>query len=135
MIVLDATVVVKLLVEEPGSKMALERIQIEEDRISPAWLRLEVTNALVKKVGKNELLREVVPALLRSVSAIVIELVDPLPLIGSATELALSAPHAVYDCLYLALAVQRDAILLTHDQGLAKAAGRLQLSHHVELLT
>lgn len=135
MIILDATVVVKLLVEEPGGVATLARIESENERVAPAWLRLEVSNALIKKVRRDELAPELVPMLLRSVDAIVTEMIDPLPLLDRAMHLALQARHAVYDCLYLALAVERESVLITHDGKLMQAAQRLGLEEHLELLS
>jgi len=43
-------------------------------------------------------------------------------LLGPALDLALELQHPVYDCLYLALAVERDIPLVTADEKLAKAA-------------
>lgn len=51
-----------------------------------------------------------------------IELHGSAPLLGRASQLAVTINHPVYDCLYLALAADRDAPIATADRRLREAA-------------
>jgi predicted nucleic acid-binding protein len=50
-----------------------------------------------------------------------VETVSLEALVSEATRLALQLSHPVYDCIYLALAAQRDLPLVTADRGLVDA--------------
>jgi predicted nucleic acid-binding protein len=59
--------------------------------------------------------------------ALGVELVPSAMLLTRATRLALDLDHAVYDCVYLALAAQSGARLATADGRLRRAANRLRV--------
>jgi predicted nucleic acid-binding protein len=56
------------------------------------------------------------------------------PYVGKALALAVEANHPVYDCVYLALALQRHTHVVTDDRRFAAAAARLELGDSVRLL-
>ncbi len=135
MIVLDATVAIKILTREPGSDAALNRIVQEVDRLAPDWIRIEVASALAKKVKFNGLSERAAVAGKASLPLLVTGEAATLDLLDEAFALSLRLSHAVYDCLYLALAQREDCPVVTHDADFARAAQRCGLTQYVELLT
>ncbi len=134
MIVLDATVAIKLLTREPGADQALARVIGEEERAAPDWIRLEVANALARKVRLNGLSEAAAAAGRASLPVIVTREISSHDLVDDAFALALRLEHPAYDCLYLALAERLDTTLLTHDRKFAAAAQRAGYGTRVELL-
>ncbi len=55
-------------------------------------------------------------------------------LIASAVELAVGTGRAVYDCLYIALAIDQDGEFLTADKRLVNALAGSPLARHIRLL-
>lgn len=122
MIVVDASVLVKVLTGEPGADAALASVAAERDRIAPDWIRLEVASAISKKVNLGELRRAHADAALAHLSSILTEVVASMDLLDRAFEIAIELKHAIYDCLYLALAERLDCTLVTADSKFASKA-------------
>lgn len=135
MIVVDASVVIKLVTREPGAYAALARIVAEEERWAPGWMRLEVANALARKVRDDGLPFTTANAALAAVEHYVTNTVDSIGLLDETFALALRIRHAMYDCLYLALALRYDSIVVTHDVGFVRACKQAGLTGNVELLS
>lgn len=120
----DASVVVKLFVDEPGSAEAERLVTDGHELVAPELLLLEVANTLHRKLRDQAILADdLLPALDRMRRS----LLDLRPVSDSirrAVELALVIDHPVYDCLYLALAEQLRAPLVTADRRFLDAAMR-----------
>lgn len=134
MIVLDASIVVKVLTEEAGSDAAIDRISREPDRVAPDWVTAEIANALSKKVRYAGLPIDLARRYIDAVPKVLTDVVDSAGLFDRALDLSVALQHAFYDCLYLALAIGEDAALLTADKKFAEAAGRGGLGDRLELL-
>jgi predicted nucleic acid-binding protein len=120
-IILDASVAVSLVVDEPRTQAASEAV-VGHELVVPEAFWVEVANVLLRKVCESaidhaealdayELLRRLVEY---SVST---ERLGPL-----AMGLSMDLDHPVYDCFYLAAAIAHDAPLLTADRALHAAA-------------
>jgi predicted nucleic acid-binding protein len=131
-IVVDASVALKWVVDEPGTAAALA-IRSEQ-LVAPAIWLTEVANALWRHVRIGEASpAEALARMARLGRAPVLSL--PIePHVSTALELAIRGNHPVYDCLYLAVAIQRDTQVLTDDRRFADAATRLGLGERVRLL-
>ena len=124
-IVVDASVAAKWLFEETDSVKAKALLDdIEEGRlksIAPEILPAEIANSLSKRVFRGVL--EPLEAEIqygrfqRSCPA----LISNGFLAGAALQLALRHGHSVYDCLYVALALETPCPLVTADEGLFRA--------------
>jgi predicted nucleic acid-binding protein len=134
-VVLDASVVLKLVVQEPGSDEALALLDREEERIAPDWLGVEMAGALWNKVKYSRLLAVHAERCLEAYPNFLDRLVPSEPLFADALRLAIRLQHPVYDCLYLALAMSEDTRLITADRKLHAQAAANGLESHVELLT
>ncbi|PYQ67530.1 MAG: PIN domain nuclease [Acidobacteria bacterium] len=114
--VVDASVVVKWFLPEPFTEAA-RRLRGESIHCSsPDLLLLEVPNVLWKYVVRGTLdlatAKEAVNAL--SVAPIRVHGADSL--FADAFRLAVETRRSVYDCTYLALAIQEDCSLVTADR-------------------
>ncbi len=137
-VVLDASVAVRWVVEEEGSDEAAALLEKELAWITPRLLLTEVASALRRKVVDNAVAPAVagqsLDALLQAVADGVIRLVDDERIIAQALLLAVSLRHKVPDCVYLALAEREGASIATADDRLARLArsrgvGVLQVPH------
>ena len=128
--IIDASVAFKWLIEEPGSATAIGWIGRDELN-APALLHAEVANALRKAIGRNELPADAETIEMLAGLTDLINPVDERPFIGRALAIAVELNHAVYDCIYLALAEARGEKLLTADD---KFARKLAASTYASLV-
>jgi predicted nucleic acid-binding protein len=134
MLVFDASVVVKVLTEEAGSDRATGRLALEPERTAPDWLCAEIASALSKKVRYAGLPIAQAEQALAALPSIMPDLVPTARLIEPALSLSIELSHAVYDCLYLALALAQDCNVVTADRKFFEAASRSKYVARVELL-
>jgi predicted nucleic acid-binding protein len=124
MMVIDASVAAKWFLPEPGQDEVEKLLSGEYQLIAPELIRVEVAAAIVKRVRLKLMDEGEATAACdrwkRVLQADVIELVPDADLLASAIELAISAKHALQDCLYLAAAVSAGAGLFTADRVLAE---------------
>lgn len=113
--VFDASVVVKLVVHEPGSDHARIAFTQASAPLLLDWTSLEVAHALWKRTMRNQAQSTEATTALESLSRLAFAEFAAAPLLESALEIALRSRHAVYDCLYVALALVEDAALVTAD--------------------
>jgi predicted nucleic acid-binding protein len=125
-LIVDASIAVKWLLQEEGSEQARMAVQ-GHDLAAPAFLRLEVFHVMWRRSRRGEAtnsqLRETLPALHKIIGSFV----SDEPLIPKAAEIAIAHTLAIYDCLYLALALQNEAALITADQKQFAAARKLRI--------
>jgi predicted nucleic acid-binding protein len=118
--VVDASVAVKRVVDEPDSGLArsLAGARLE----APDLLPIECANILWKKVGIGDLTRPEAARRLEVLLHAPVALTVGGELLDLALDVALEWQHPVYDCLYVALAIRRNIPLVTADKRLAGAA-------------
>jgi predicted nucleic acid-binding protein len=134
--IVDASVALKWYFREPGweaaTRLLLDAIEGTRDLVAPDWIVAEVANALWKKVQRKECSGGQAREILERFATDTPQLVESVPLAPRALELSLRLGESVYDCLYLAAAIEVDASLTTADARLARC-GRSVLPE-VELL-
>jgi len=119
-LVVDASVAVKWLVDEPGSDDA--HALRGRDIAAPALIRVEVANVLRTLAARGATTPAAAAelfALLQTAPVTVVEHDDALE--ARALAIALALGHPVYDCLYLALAERMGRVLVTADRRLLRA--------------
>ncbi len=134
-LVTDASVVVKWVLPEPGSEEAAALLVGGEELIAPELLLAEVANTLWLKVRRNEMLRRDALEAQRRIGEQVVRLFSWVPLLPRAFDLACRIDHPVSGFVYLALAEQHDAVVVTADRQLVDAAARSAAAERVRLLT
>ncbi len=135
MLVIDACVALKFITAEPGRAAALDRIDQEPLVTAPDWILVEIANALRRKSLNGEFQRGAATALFESVPSFFTSMQPTAPLVGKAMALSFDLDHWIYDCIYLACAVELDAPLLTADRKFWNAAMRAGYGDVVELLS
>jgi predicted nucleic acid-binding protein len=125
-IIVDASVVVKWFAIEPLHEQARALLLHDDELLAPDIVAVEVANALWVKIGPGEISGKDAS---RAIAAVVgggqPELRSAAPLVPRALELAQQLHHPVYDCVYLALAEETDATLVTADHRFRTAAASL----------
>ncbi len=114
-LIVDASVAIKWVVEESGTREAL--MLLKRARLSaPDLLLAECANALWKKVRNNEFTREEALLAARLLETSDVELLPMRSLLESAMRIAIELDHPAYDCVYLALALANGCSFVTADE-------------------
>ena len=121
--VIDASVAIKWVVEESGTKRALA-LRRQATLVAPELLVAECANILWKKVRRDELSRTEAHLAARLLQRADIELRPTRSLLESAVRIAIDIDHPAYDCLYLALALDQQCRFVTADEHFTKALAR-----------
>ena len=112
--VIDASIAIKWLVEEEDTADALTLLG-KAKLSAPDLFIAECANILWKKVRREELSEDEARVSARLLEQADIEILPTRHLLGSATGLAIELDHPAYDCIYLALAIERDWQFVTAD--------------------
>ena len=124
--VVDASVAVKLLVDEPDSDAARELAANGQELHAPRLMVSEVANALWRKARLGQIERADAGAALVLLSDMPMRWNDDETVSADAVRLALALDHPVYDCMYLALAHRIGATVVTADRRFVTAAAPTQ---------
>lgn len=124
-VVVDASVAVQWFVPEPGSAESTRLLHTAALFLAPDFMPIEATNAWWKKYRRREMTSGQVEQATARLLAVGIDLLPSASVLTRAVRLAVDLEHAVYDCIYLALAVQRGAKLATADGRLRRSAERI----------
>lgn len=127
--VIDAAVAVKWFLPEPYSDKARTLLDAYnrgvDDLIAPDLLIPEVTNAFWKRAERADITTLEANANLSDLLALGIPLVSSLQLAAKALALTHAHKRSVYDCLYLALALDRGCNHISSDERLYNAVGAI----------
>lgn len=118
-LIIDASIAIKWVIEEEGTEQAL-RLRGRYHFAAPDLLVAECANILWKKVQRTELTLEEAQLASRLLQQADIELIGMRGLLEEATRLAILLGHPAYDCIYLALAKQRQCLFVTADERLLR---------------
>ncbi|MDI6026187.1 type II toxin-antitoxin system VapC family toxin [Corticibacterium sp. UT-5YL-CI-8] len=129
--ILDSSVAAHWFVQTEFSRPS-EQYLGRKDLVAPELILLEVANALYKNVRSGKIDAERCMHGVRLLETTYRELVPNRILLPSAVDIALSNLHPIYDCLFVALALERREPLATADRRLAVLAEKLGVS--VELV-
>ena len=114
--VVDASIVVKWLVKEEGSDEAASLLEAEAALIAPELLFAEVSNALWAMHRRGDIGGEDFAEATDALRAAPVGVPFSMRQLAAASaRLAVDLDHPVYDCFYLALAVQEQYSVVTAD--------------------
>jgi len=133
-VILDASVVAKCLVPEEGTTEARRLVAEAHPLFAPALVFAEAANVVWKHARGDALAAERIDGLLTDLMAIPLRALPMRSLTPLALHLAVKHRHSVYDCYYLAAAIQRSCPLATADRRLAALAREVGLSDRVILI-
>jgi predicted nucleic acid-binding protein len=139
--VIDAGIGVKWFLTEPHSDKArrlLEQFQQSAiELIAPDLLIAETTNVFWKRAARGDLTALEAEDNLQDLLTINLPLVPSTMLAVRALSLAQTHQRSVYDCLYLALALERGCEMVTSDERFFNAIGskfsQIKLLHQLIL--
>ena len=121
-VVLDASVGVKWFVPEVlSSEARLWRTAPDELHTLAFFFDLEIANILWKKMRRAEITRAEADVVFGQLAPLPLIRHAEGPLLISAFDLADRTQRTVYDCMYLALAVQLGGRMVTADQRLCNS--------------
>ncbi len=131
--VIDTSALIRLFVPDgplhPETETAFNRAATGADLVlAPHLLLAEAASVLLRKRRRDELSAQELRELLQAVESLPIRLCEHGPLLFPACALAEAHRLSAYDALYLAVAEQHGARLITNDEGLAKVARAIGLA-------
>jgi predicted nucleic acid-binding protein len=132
-IVVDASVALKWVLDEPESEAAVALR--DQELIAPALWLAEAANALWRHVRTGEISDQEAAAFFSELLKAPVASLPIEPHLERALELAMEIGHPVYDCIYLALALHHRTHVVTADRRFASAASTPALAGGVRLLT
>lgn len=135
MLVLDANIAVKLVCIEPGYQETLDRLQCEAELVAPDWVMIEAGHAIRRKSLRGDFDRVEAQRLLESIPSFFETIYRDGQFVQAAMAISFELDHWIYDCIYLACALDLSAPLLTADRKFWNAAKRAGYGDTVELLT
>lgn len=128
MIVIDASIATKWLSAEPDSAKAARILERDDAFIAPDIVLAETANALWKKHRAGDIDQNGLDDAVAALLAADLVMIGTNELLKDATVLAARHQHPVYDCLYLALAQRRAAVLATADDRLARLSRSVRIA-------
>jgi len=114
--VVDANVAIKWVVPEIHSAAALRLRNHNYTLLVPDFFFPEIGNILWKRVRRGETTLEDAQEDLGALMGLGLQIITSLPLMPQAIEVAVRIQQAVYDCVYLTLAVTHGCQMVTADQ-------------------
>jgi predicted nucleic acid-binding protein len=125
--VIDAGVAVKWFIPEDDSATARRLLDLFHqgavNLTAPDLLVAEATNVFWKRADRNDITAQEAEDNLNDLLALNLPLVSSSLLAPRALAIARAHRRSVYDCLYLALALDRGCDLVTTDERLVNAVG------------
>ena len=125
MIVIDATVAIKWYIKEEGTDEADNLLTGEQELVAPELIRTEVI-AVIRKQIWHSVPKQSIDLLCgrwtRDLQEMSVRLFENGPLMQPAWNMATALQHSVYDCIYLALALNLGVSLVTADAAFVNKA-------------
>jgi len=119
-VIVDASVALKWALTEPDSDVAA-RLIARGDLAAPAMIHVELGNTLTKLSRRRMIAPADALSAWRALRETNILIYDDEALLEPAVELSLALNASVYDCVYLALAVETADQVVTADERFVRA--------------
>lgn len=122
----DSSAAFKLVVDESGSERVREVYAACDRNITLDWTSLELASALWKQAIRGPMDAAAAELAMETFDRLDFTIVHAEDLCEMALSFALRLRHPVYDCMYVALALQEHATLVTADsrlRAIAETAG------------
>ncbi len=132
--VVNASVVAAAFFPEKHSEAARKLLLSGGVFSAPDLIYAEIANVVWKRRRRGEINADEAVGLLTDALDLSLEITPSEQLVAPALALALRTGRTVYDCLYVALAVQRKTIMVSGDQRLVHALAAGPLRDHVAWL-
>ena len=133
-VVVDASVAAKWFFPEKHSEAALRLLDGKHWLLGPDLIRSEFGNITWKLHRRGLITADEATEIVQQFLTLPLEIHGSESLMAPAVELAMTTGRTVYDSLYVALAIDQEAIFVTADERLVNALGDSPLASHVRLL-
>lgn len=114
--VVDANVAIKWVLPEIYSPAAKRLKNSNYQLLVPDFFFPEIGNVLWKKVQRSEITLVEAQEDLEALSGLPLQICPSFPLMSIALTIAVRVQQAVYDCVYLSLAVNNQCQMVTADE-------------------
>ncbi|MBN1358994.1 MAG: type II toxin-antitoxin system VapC family toxin [Sedimentisphaerales bacterium] len=134
-VVVDASVAAKWFLPEPDAAAALRLLDGRRRLVAPDLIYAEMGNIAWKLHARKLLAGAEAAEMIEHFLSMPLEIHDSAILLAPALEIAIATGHTVYDCLYLALAVELGATVITADHRWAHALKPTPFARFIRPLT
>lgn len=123
--VIDANVAIKWVLPEIYSDQALSLLDDDQNELLvPDFFFSEITNILWKQTQRGELSLNSAEEKLSEIKQVDFAVFESFDLVSQALAIAVEVQQAVYDCVYLALAINHDCQMVTADERFINAVSQ-----------
>jgi predicted nucleic acid-binding protein len=119
-IIVDASVVVKWVIEEPARELALRVLEVDVILVAPDLLFAEFASVIRKKLRSGQITPEQINPALAFLRDSITTFIPTDHLVDDALILANQINHSPYDCIYLACALSRGYLVTADEKFIAK---------------
>jgi predicted nucleic acid-binding protein len=133
-LVVDASLVAAAFFGEQFAAGARRLLASRIELFAPEFIAVELANVVWKRHARKEIDADEALSLVADMDRLPLIKTPNAELIDPALRLALQAERSVYDCLYLALAVEKAAVMVTADRRLVNALARSPLKNQIAWL-
>lgn len=130
-LVVDASVAAKWLVQEEHTELALRLLSPQHDLHAPDFFLLEMDNIICKWLRRGLVDVPLADEMRTALRTMAIGLHPLVQSLNAAYHVAADSGSSVYDALYVALAVSLDAQVATADRRLYEAVAEGPLGKHL----
>lgn len=134
-LVVDASVVAKCFFPEEHSAESRRLLSPRRALLAPELIWSEAGNIAWKRVRRGEIDADEARQFVADLIRLPLEVFPSQTLLAPALELAMATDRTVYDCMYLALAIDRKCRLVTADERFVKALAPTPFAKHIRHVT
>jgi predicted nucleic acid-binding protein len=132
--VIDTSVVAAAFFAESGKKAATKLFASGDELLAPDLIHAEFANVVWKRCRSGDVDEEPAAKMLADFRSLPLSVTASEPLLLPALQLAIRTDRTVYDCLFLALAVQSDCQMVTNDLRLVNSLKNTPLAEYIKAL-
>ena len=129
--VVDANVAIKWVIPEVHDVAAQSLLQNQHELFVPDFFFPEIGNIFWKRVRRGDALLEEVKEDLENLLRLPLHVCDSQWLLPQALDIAVRIQQAVYDCVYLTLAISQQCQMVTADERFYNALQGDVLKRHL----
>jgi predicted nucleic acid-binding protein len=130
-IVVDANVAIKWVIEQPHFERARRLVEQGDDLLVPGMFVAEITTTIWKYVRSKQINEEQAQSGVTSILSLISYVERDAHLAEDALRMGLDLNYAPYDCFYLVLAMRRSAPFVTADKRLINRLTSTRYKAHV----
>jgi predicted nucleic acid-binding protein len=131
--VVDASAVVKLFIREDHSEACEKKVN-NTQLFAPDLLWVESAGVLRKKVNGKEITAQDATNIMLEMLRLPVDTYPSWSLVRRALLISLETGRSVYDCMYIALAIEQDCKVLTADERLCNALSNTPYARYLQFV-